>query len=245
MHSPLQQFFIRPLIPLSIGGVDLSFTNSSLVMMIAAFLPLLLWGFRNRLRITPGPFQAGLEMSYFFVLGLLEDTNGERGIVYYPFVLSLFVYVLLGNLIGMFPYSFTFTSHLAVTFGLAAILFLLITGVGICKHGLKFFGIFWPQGVPWLMAPLLIPVELLSYLSRPISLGVRLFANMMAGHTMLKIFGGFTVSLGIWGFAPFVINVALTAFEIMVSFLQAYVFTILTCIYLHDALYLHHQEKGE
>lgn len=242
MHSPLHQFLIQPLLSFQIGGIDLSFSNAAFFMMLAALLPIgLLLSFRKRFQLIPGLFQAGIEISYLFVAQILEETNGERGLVYFPLVFSLFVFVLFGNMLGMLPYSFTFTSQLAIVFGLAGLLFLIITGIGLRKHGLHFFSIFWPQGVPLLMAPLLIPVELLSYLSRPVSLAIRLFANMMAGHTMLKVFGGFTTVLGIWGIGPLAINVALTGFEIMVSFLQAYVFTILTCIYLHDALYLHHK----
>ena len=155
------------------------------------------------------------------------------------------MFVFFGNMLGMLPFAFTFTSQLAIVFGLAGFLFVLITTIGLAKHGLHFLTIFWPQGVPLILAPLLIPIELLSYLSRPMSLAIRLFANMMAGHTMMKVFGGFTAMLGLAGVLPFALNVALTGFEIMVSFLQAYVFTILTCIYLHDALYLHDQKPKE
>ena len=241
MHSPLHQFLVYPLISWQFAGFDISFTNASLFMMIAALLPASFL-FVHHSGMIPGRLQAILEMGYKFISGLLEETNGERGLPYFPFIVSLFMFVLLGNFIGMLPYAFTFTSQLIVTFGLATFVFLVITGIGIYKHGLRFFSIFWPQGVPWFMAPLLIPVEVLSYLSRPISLAVRLFANMMAGHTMLKVFGGFTAALGVWGVGPLVVNIALTGFEILVSFLQAYVFTILTCIYLHDALYLHHAD---
>jgi F-type H+-transporting ATPase subunit a len=244
MHSPLHQFLVKPLIPLSVGGVDLSFTNAALCMLVAAFLPVLVLLFlRKRLTLIPGALQSLVEMGYMFIAGLLKDTNGEKGLAYFPLLFSVFMFILCGNMLGMLPYSFTFTSQLAIVFALAGLLFVIITGIGIIKHGWHFFSIFWPQGVPWVMAPLLIPVELLSYLSRPISLGVRLFANMMAGHTMLKVFGGFTAALGIFGIGPLAVNVVLTGFEVMVSFLQAYVFTILTCIYLHDALYLHHQDS--
>jgi F-type H+-transporting ATPase subunit a len=240
MHSPLHQFLIRPLISFEIAGVDLSFTNASLFMLLATLLPMILFLLvRKNLHLEPGILQAVLETSYLFVANILKETNGEKGLAYFPLVFSLFIFLLFGNMLGMLPYSFTFTSQIAVTFSLAALLFCLITLIGVLRHGFNFFSIFWPSGVPWFMAPLLVPVELLSYLSRPISLGVRLFANMMAGHTMLKVFGGFTLSLGVWGIGPLAINVALTGFEIMVSFLQAYVFTILTCIYFHDALYLH------
>ena len=149
------------------------------------------------------------------------------------------MFILVGNLLGMIPYSYTFTSQIIVTFAMAITVFVGVTVIALIKHGLHFFTFFFPSGAPVYMAPLLIPIEILSYLSRPVSLSVRLFANMMAGHTMMKVFGGFVVSLGLFGVAPLAILVALTGFEILVAVLQAYVFTILTCIYLHDALELH------
>jgi F-type H+-transporting ATPase subunit a len=172
---------------------------------------------------------------------MLDETNGKKGRPYFPFIFSLFIFVLMGNLLGMFPFCFTFTSQLVVTFALASLVFIVVTIVGILKHRGKFLSIFFPDGAPLFMAPVLIPIELLSYLSRPVSLSVRLFANMMAGHTMLKVFAGFTVSLGLWGIFPVAMNVLLTAFEFLVAVLQAYVFTILTCLYFHDALCLHHE----
>lgn len=240
MHdSPLHQFLIKPLIPLSFCGIDLSFTNASLFMLLAAILPLLLLAAARPYKRLPGKLQALVEMGYSFVADILHDTNEEKGLPFLPLISAVFLFVLFGNMLGMIPYGFTFTSHIIATLGLAGLLFILITGVGILKHKTKFLKLFIPQGVPWALWPLMIPVELLSYLSRPMSLAVRLFANMMAGHTMLKVFGGFTVTLGALGVAPLLVNVALTGFEFLVSFLQAYVFTILTCIYLHDALYLH------
>jgi F-type H+-transporting ATPase subunit a len=239
-HGPLQQFLIKKIIPWQFMGVDLSFTNASLFMCIATFLPIALFIFSRRQKgLIPSYYQSILEISYRFVADMLQETSEEKGLPFFPLVFSLFMFVLFGNMLGMIPYGFTFTSHLAVTFGLASLIFLIITFIGIIKHRGKFFALFVPPGVPWLLMPIMIPIELLSYLSRPVSLAVRLFANMMAGHTMLKVFGSFTVVLGLLGIAPLAINVALVGFEFLVSFLQAYVFTILTCIYLHDALYLH------
>ena len=164
---------------------------------------------------------------------------GREGQKYFPFVFTIFMFVLIGNMLGMVPYSFTFTSHIIVTFALATIVFIGVTILGFAKHGLHFFSFFVIPGLPWYMLPLLIPIEVISYLSRPISLSVRLFANMLAGHTLLKVFAGFVVSLGVAGFLPLAFIVALTGLEILIAFLQAYVFAILTCLYINDALHLH------
>ena len=169
----------------------------------------------------------------------MKDTVGTEGRKYFPFVFTIFMFVLIGNMVGMIPYSFTFTSHIIVTFALAAIVFIGVTVLGFVKHGLRFFSFFVIPGLPWYMLPLLIPIEVISYLSRPISLSVRLFANMLAGHTLLKVFAGFVVSLGFAGFLPLAFIVALTGLEILIAFLQAYVFAILTCLYINDALHLH------
>lgn len=192
-----------------------------------------------RSALVPKGLQNVAEWVYESVLNLLDESTGPKGRPFFPFVFALFTFILMGNMLGMLPYAFTFTSHLIATFGLAALVFVFVTLVGILYHGFGFFTLFLPKGTPLWMAPLIIPIELLSYLSRPISLSIRLFANMMAGHTMMKVFAGFIVSLGLLGIAPLAISVVLTAFEILVAFLQAYVFTILTCLYLHDALYLH------
>ena len=170
---------------------------------------------------------------------MVSDNIGDKGHKFFPLIFTLFTFLLFGNMLGMLPYSFTFTSHIIVTFVLAMFVFLLVTLLGIFIHGFKFFGLFVPKGVPMIMLPLMIPIEIISYLSRPISLSVRLFANMMAGHTMLKIFAGFIVPLGIFGVAPLMVDVALTALEVLIAFLQAYVFTILTCLYLNEAINLH------
>jgi len=171
---------------------------------------------------------------------MIRDNVGSEGRKYFPFVFSLFMFILFANLIGLLPYSFTFTSHIVVTFAMAMFVFLGVTVIAIIRHKLHFFSFFLPTGVPMVMAPILVPIEVLSYLSRPISLSIRLFANMMAGHTMMKVFAGFIIPLGfLGGWAPLGVDVALTAFEFLVAFLQAYVFTVLTCLYLNDAIHLH------
>ena len=177
---------------------------------------------------------------YNFIAQLLSDTVGDNGKRYFPFVFSLFMFVLIGNMVGMIPYQFTFTSHIIVTFALAAVVFIGVTILGFINHGIKFFTFFYIPGVPFYMHPLLIPIEVISYLSRPISLSVRLFANMLAGHTLLKVFAGFVVSMPFFtGVFPLSFIVALTGLEILIAFLQAYVFAILTCLYINDAYHLH------
>jgi F-type H+-transporting ATPase subunit a len=193
----------------------------------------------NTRSIVPSRLQLLSELSYNFIVQLLKDTVGSEGRKYFPFVFTIFMFVLIGNMVGMIPYSFTFTSHIIVTFALASIVFIGVTVLGFVKHGLRFFSFFVIPGLPWYMLPLLIPIEVISYLSRPISLSVRLFANMLAGHTLLKVFAGFVVSLGFAGFLPLAFIVALTGLEILIAFLQAYVFAILTCLYINDALHLH------
>ena len=240
MASPLHQFEIHPIIPLQIGGVDVSFTNSSLYMVFALVLVtvFVLFGMRQR-ALVPGRLQCLVEMSYEFIAGLLRETVGQEGRKYFSFVFTLFMFVLFGNLLGMTPYSFTFTSHIIVTFALAFAIFIGVTILGFVKHGLHFFTFFVPPGTPVVMTPLLVPIEIISYLSRPISLSVRLFANMLAGHTLLKVIAGFIFALGLFGVVPWLFVVVLTGLEILIAFLQAYVFTVLTCLYINDALHLH------
>ncbi|MGH6946539.1 MAG: F0F1 ATP synthase subunit A [Kiloniellales bacterium] len=240
-HSPLAQFEIHPLIPFKIGGLDLSFTNSSLAMAIALTgVTVFLVGGMRREAMIPGRWQSAAELAYEFVGGLIRDTVGSEGRKYFPFVFTLFMFILFGNLLGMMPYGFTFTSHIVVTFALAAVVFVGVTILGFAKHGVHFLHFFVPPGVSVLLWPLMIPIEIISYLSRPISLSVRLFANLTAGHTMLKVFAGFVISLGIvGGWLPFAFVVALTGLEFLIAFLQAYVFTILTCFYIKDALHMH------
>ncbi len=245
MASPLEQFEIHPIVPIHIGSADLSFTNSSLWMVAATAAATIFLTLSTRRRaLVPGRWQALAELSYEFIAGLIRDNVGDEGRRYFPLIFTLFMFILFGNLLGLIPYSFTFTSHLAVTAALAVFVIVGVTMVGIVKHGLHYFTFFVPQGVPAVMLPLMIPIEIVSYLSRPLSLSIRLFANMMAGHTMIKVFASFVfslgaVSFGIGGLAPLAMNVALVGFELLVAFLQAYVFTVLTCLYLNDALHLH------
>ena len=241
MIDPLHQFAISPLFNINVGGLDLSFTNSALAVVVTVLLicSFFVAGLKKT-TLVPNRLQAMVEISYNLIAGLIHENVGTAGIKYFPFVFSIFFFVLFGNLLGMVPYMFTFTSHIIVTFALAMVVFIFVTVLGICLHGFHFFSLFMPKGVSPLLAPILVPVEVISYFSRPISLAVRLFANMMAGHTMMKVFAGFVVMLGaIGGIAPIMVNVILTAFEIVVAILQAYIFTILTCVYLHDAVHLH------
>lgn len=239
--SPLEQFVIKPIVPLSIGGYDVSFTQSSLWMGIAVITATLLMTLSMRGKaIVPGRWQNVSEMFYEFVGGMVHDNLGHEGRKYFPLVFSIFMIVLMGNLLGLIPYSFTFTSHIIVTGTLALGVFVLATLIGIFKHGLHFFSLFLPKGLPWILAPLIVVIEIISYLSRPISLSVRLFANMVAGHTMLKVFAGFSVMMGaVFGVLPMIVNIALIGLEVMIAFIQAYVFAVLTCIYLKEALELH------
>lgn len=226
---------------MKLGDIDISFTNSS-VFMVATVVSVSLFlvlGMR-RAQLVPGRWQSMAELSYVFIANLIRDTVGAQGRPYFPFIFSIFMFVLVGNMWGMVPYTFTFTSHIIVTFTMAAVIFVGVTLIGVIKHKLHFLAIFMPPGVPIYMAPLLIPIEIISYLSRPISLSVRLFANMLAGHTLLKVFAGFVISLGLAaGWLPLLFIVALTGLEIVIAFLQAFVFAILTCLYLNDALHLH------
>ena len=239
-HSPLEQFEIIPFVQIKSGGIDLSFTNSSLSMIITVtFITLFLTFSVNTRSIIPSRVQLLSELCYNFIAQLLKDTIGNEGKKYFPFVFTIFMFVLIGNMVGMIPYSFTFTSHIIVTFALAAVVFIGVTILGFVKHGFHYFALLAPPGLPWYMLPILIPIELISYLSRPISLSVRLFANMLAGHTLLKVFAGFVLPLGFVGILPFAFIVALTGLEILIAFLQAYVFAILTCLYINDALHLH------
>jgi F-type H+-transporting ATPase subunit a len=238
--SPVEQFKLKSLVPFEMGGVDLSYTTSSLWMTITvaavtAFLTLSMRGGR----LVPGRWQSMAEMSYEFIANMIRENVGAEGRKYFPFIFTLFMFILMGNLVGMIPFSYTFTSQIIVTFAMAVTIFIGVTIIGLIRHGWHFFSLFMPSGTPMVLAPLLIPIEIISYFVRPVSLSVRLFANMMAGHTMMKVFGGFTVLLGVLGIAPILLLVALTGFEIMVAVLQAYVFTVLTCLYLNDAIHLH------
>jgi len=240
-HSPLAQFAIEPIAPIHIGGLDASFTNSAMWMVItvAAITVFMLLGTRKQ-AIVPGRWQSLCEGMYDFVSGLLKENVGNEGRQYFPFVFSLFMFILFANLFGLVPYSFTVTSHIIVTAAMALFVFFGVTIIGIARHGLHFFTYFVPKGAPIALIPVMIPIEILSYFIRPLSLSVRLFANMVAGHVMLTVVGGFVFALGIWaGWIPLAFVTVLFGLELLIACLQAYVFTILTCIYLHDAIHLH------
>ena len=245
--DPIHQFEVHPIVPLKIGGLDLSFTNSSLYMMIVlgVVVTIMLIGTSGR-ALIPGRLQSMAEMLYEFIEDTCKSTMGSHGRKFLPLVFSLFMFVLFSNLVGLIPGTFTVTSHIIVTFALAAVVILTVLIYGIAKHGTHFFGLFVPSGVPKPLLLLIVPIEVISFISRPISLSMRLFANMLAGHIALKVFAGFLLMLGAAGgwFAlaplPLAMIVALTALEFLVAGLQAFVFAVLTCIYLNDALHPGH-----
>jgi len=239
-HGPLAQFEIKTLIPIRIGDLDLSYTNSALFMTIGVVLAitLLMLGTRGH-ALVPSRLQSVAELSYEFIANMIRDNVGQEGRKYFPFIFTLFMFVFFGNMLGMVPYSFTYTSHIIVTFAMALAVFIGVTVIGFMKHGIRFLGFLMPTGIPVFMAPLIIPIEVLSYFTRPVSLALRLFANMTAGHTMLKVFAGFVFTLGVFGVVPLALVTALIGLEFIIAFLQAYVFTILTCVYLNDALHMH------
>ena len=241
--NPMTQFEVYRIGPeIKIGSFDISFTNASLFMVISTVAILFIFNLSSRKNsMLPNKLQLIAELSYTFVAKMINDTAGSKARPYFSFIFSLFMFVLFCNMFGMIPYAFTVTSHIIITFILASFIFVGVTIIGFIKHGFGYLKLFVPSGVPMVLLPLIVIIEIISYLSRPISLSVRLFANMMAGHTMMKVFGSFVVSLGIvGGWLPLSFSVALTGLEILVAFLQAYVFAILTCIYLNDALNLHH-----
>lgn len=248
MAGPIEQFEISRIVPLEIGGLDLSFTNASayMVLTVALGAGFLLLATRRR-SIVPGRLQSCAELLFEFIGKTLRDNAGEEGMRFFPLVFSLFMFVLVANLIGMFPYAFTVTSHIIVTFALAMLVFLTVTVYGLIRNGLGFLRLFMPPGVPLVLAPILVPIEVVSYISRPVSHSVRLFAVMLAGHITLKVFAGFVVSLseqGALGIAgailPLAMTVGLTGLELLMSVIQAYIFTMLTCMYLNDALHPGH-----
>ena len=244
--NPMHQFEVYRIGPeIKIGDIDISFTNASLFMIISSLAILIVFSLGSKRKsLIPNKMQLLSELSYSFVSKMIKDTAGSKAKPYFSFIFSIFMFVLFCNMFGMIPYTFTVTSHIIVTFILAAFIFIGVTIIGFVKHGFGYLKLFVPSGVPVVLLPLIVVIEIISYLSRPISLSVRLFANMMAGHTMMKVFGGFVISLGIvGGWLPLSFSVALTGLEILVAFLQAYVFAILTCIYLNDALNLHHELK--
>ncbi|MBX3596910.1 MAG: F0F1 ATP synthase subunit A [Rhizobiaceae bacterium] len=247
-NDPIHQFQIAKWIPIEIGGYDLSFTNSSAFMVATAVVAgAFLFVTTSSRGLIPGRAQSVAEMSYEFVANMLRDAAGTQGMRFFPLVFSLFMFVLVANLIGLFPYFFTVTSHIIVTFALALLVIGTVVVYGFAKHGFGFLKLFVPHGVPAILVPLVVLIEVISFLSRPISLSVRLFANMLAGHITLKVFAGFVTSLiafgpvGIAGsILPLIMTVAITALEFLVAFLQAYVFAVLTCMYLNDAIHPGH-----
>jgi F-type H+-transporting ATPase subunit a len=242
--NALGQFKLEPV---GFVGASVNFTQSNLLMVIAAalVLALLYYGARPR-AVVPGRLQALAELAYDFPYRMAVDQIGPEGKRFFPFVFTLFFFVLMGNLLGLVPFSFTYTSHIAVTAALAVLVIVIVTAVALAEHGLHFFSYFFPSGAPVFLAPLIVPIEIISYLSRPVSLSIRLFANMVAGHVMFAVFAAFVVMMGSWhgvgmvaALGPLAVNVVLMGFELLVAALQAYVFAILTCIYLHDAVHLH------
>jgi len=246
--DPIHQFHINTIVPIHVGGYDLSFTNSALFMVVVVLLAsgFLVFSTAGR-ALVPTRLQSISEMTYEFVASMLRDAAGNQGMRFFPFVFTIFMFVMVANLLGLFPYFFTVTSHIIVTFALSMLVILTVVFYGLAKHGLGFFKLFVPSGVPLILMPLVIAIEVISFLSRPVSLSVRLFANMLAGHITLKVFAGFVVSLGALGavgiagaILPLAMAVAITALELLVAALQAYVFAILTCMYLNDALHPSH-----
>ena len=247
-NDPTHQFVVSKIVPIEIGGVDFSFTNASLFMVASAVAASAFLYFSTSNRgLVPSRSQSVAESAYEFTASMLREGAGSHGMKFFPLVFSLFMFVLTANLLGMFPYFFTVTSQIIVTLSLALLVIGTVLVYGFYKHGFHFLGIFVPSGVPPILLLLVTPIELISFLSRPISLSVRLFANMLAGHITLKVFAGFVVTLtglGAFGFLgallPLIMVIGLTALEFLVAFLQAYVFTILTCMYLNDALHPGH-----
>ncbi|MEZ5910759.1 MAG: F0F1 ATP synthase subunit A [Hyphomicrobiaceae bacterium] len=244
----MHQFEIHEIIPLEVFGLKASFTNSSAFMLLAVALisAFLILSMRGR-SLVPTRLQSMAELSYEYIAGLVRTNLGQEGMRFFPFVFSLFMFIFFANMLGMIPGFFTVTSHIIITFALAMLVMTIVVGYGIYKNGFGFLKLFVPSGVPWVIMPLLMLIEFVSFLSRPLSLSIRLFANMLAGHITMKVFAGFVVSLGALGaaglplaFVPFTMTVALTVLEVFVAFLQAFVFTVLTCIYLNDALHPGH-----
>jgi F-type H+-transporting ATPase subunit a len=248
-NNPMEQFAIKTLHPLSVYGQNVSFTNSALWMIVALVI---IAGFMivgtARPQLVPGRWQAAVESIYDFVRGVVDENIGPKGKSFTPLIFSVFVFVLVCNLLGLIPWvgSFTPTSHVAVTLALALIVFVTVLIVGFAKHGLHFLTFFWPKGMAWPLALFIMPIEVVSFFVRPFTLAIRLFANMTAGHVLLKVFGTFVVALGSFGALPYVfgvvplaVNVALSALELLIALIQAYVFALLASIYLNDAINLH------
>jgi F-type H+-transporting ATPase subunit a len=247
--DPIHQFEIKNFFVLTrIGGHEIAFTNSALYMLIAlAIISFLMIGATASRALVPGRMQSVAEISYEFVANTLRQSAGTEGMKFFPLVFTLFMFILTVNMVGLIPYTFTVTSHIIITVSLALLVFITVIVYGFWKNGLRFFRLFVPSGIPAVILPLVSFIEILSFISRPISHSVRLFANMLAGHITLKVFAGFVTMLGAAGFLgwmgavlPLGLTVAVTALEVLVAFLQAYVFAILTCIYLNDAIHPGH-----
>lgn len=240
MSNPMEQFVIKPIIPIKLGGVDVSFTNSSLFMVLAVVMCTLVFGLCLRKRsIVPNAAQSFAESIYEFVHGLLKENVGAEGLKYFPFIFTVFTFVAFGNVLGLFPYAFTFTSHLTAVGCLSIIALLFNIAIGMKKKKIGWLRTFLPKGIPLALAPLIVPIEMISFLSKPFSLTVRLVANMTVGHIMLKIIAGFIVGLGVLGAVPLLFDSAIICFEIFISLLQAFIYTVLSCIYLGDAIHEH------
>jgi F-type H+-transporting ATPase subunit a len=246
--DPLHQFVVTPIVPLQIGGIDISFTNSSLWMMIGVAVSSIFLSMAMRKEtLVPGRMQVAAELLYEFIANMIRTNIGPEGRRYFPLIFTVFMVIFMGNFLGMLPFSFTYTSHIAVAAGMAFFVFFIVIIAGFLNNGLHFLSLFAPPGLPILLYPIMVPIELISFFVRPITLSVRLFANMMAGHLMLKVFAGFSVamlSLGIPGYVasllPMLFNVPMIGFEFLIAFLHAYVFSVLCCIYLKDTVDLHH-----
>ena len=246
--DPIHQFALKPVVSILVGGHDVSLTNSGLFMLLAVALTCLLVAIGARGDSgVPGRLQAMAEMAYEFIAGMVRSAAGESGMRFFPLVFAIFFFVLVTNLLGFFPYTFSVTSQIIITAALALMVFLTVIVVGVKEHGLHFFKLFVPAGVPIYILPLVVAIEIISFLSRPVSHSVRLFANMLAGHITLNVFGAFVVMLlgasaAVKALAvlPFVMTIGLEALELLVAFLQAYVFAMLTCMYLNDALHPGH-----
>ncbi len=241
MSSPVEQFEIKKIVPFEVNGTDLSFTNSSLCMFITIAVIVLSMSLCLRKRnIVPTMAQTIPEAVYNFIQGIMGETLGKNGVKYFSFVFALFTFIAGGNILGLFPYSFTFTSHIAAVGALSIFCLLLNIFFGIKKRGFGYLRTFLPQGVPVLMAPLIIPIETISLLSKPFSLTIRLAVNMSVGHIILKVLGGFIISMQIFGFIPLIADIGIIMFELFVTLLQAYIYTTLSCVYLNMAISSEH-----
>jgi F-type H+-transporting ATPase subunit a len=252
MADPMSQFEVKKLFDLQIGGVDLSFTNAAFYMLLSVSLIIIFFGLAaSRGKLIPSRSQSIAEIGYGFVANMVRSTAGEEGLKFFPFVFTLFFFVFFANMIGMIPYAFTTTSHIVVTGALALLVISIVIIYGFYKNGLKFFKLFAPSGAPFFIYLILVPIEVISFIARPVTLALRLFANMLAGHIMLKLFATFaaqlfaaalagTALLGVVGVLAFAMGIAINALELLVAGLQAYIFAILTCVYLNDALHPSH-----